>query len=92
MVGDRLDTDIEGANAVGCASLLVLSGVATLDDLLSARPDRRPTYLAEDAAGLLTPHPEPELTDAGARCGGWQVNLERGALRLGSADGQHGQA
>ena len=27
VVGDRLDTDIEGATRVGCASLLVLSGV-----------------------------------------------------------------
>ena len=26
VVGDRLDTDIEGARAVGCASLLVLTG------------------------------------------------------------------
>src|SRR5579875_916966 len=36
VVGDRLDTDIEGANAVGCASLLVLSGVTEPHELLGA--------------------------------------------------------
>ena len=39
MVGDRLDTDIEGAHAIGCASLLVLTGVTWLADLVAAAPD-----------------------------------------------------
>ena len=34
MVGDRLDTDIEGANRAGVASLLVLTGPITTIPLL----------------------------------------------------------
>src|SRR5688572_28124127 len=36
MVGDRLDTDIEGAHEVGVDSVLVLTGVTGLADLVSA--------------------------------------------------------
>lgn len=68
VVGDRLDTDIEGANAVGCASLLVLTGVSTAADLLAASPELRPTYLAEDLTGLLVEHPPTTAIDNGVRC------------------------
>ena len=73
VVGDRLDTDIAGASAVGCASLLVLSGVTHPAELLVAPAGQRPSYLAADATGLLVAHPRPELTADGARCGGWTV-------------------
>lgn len=59
VVGDRLDTDIEGANTVGLDSLLVLSGVSTADDLLRALPARRPKYLAFSLASLDHPSSEP---------------------------------
>jgi glycerol 3-phosphatase-2 len=52
VVGDRLDTDIAGANSAGLSSLLVLTGVSTAADLLNAEPGERPTYLAEDLRGL----------------------------------------
>jgi HAD superfamily hydrolase (TIGR01450 family) len=54
-VGDRLDTDIEGAHVVGIDSLFVLSGSHGADDLLAAPPEQRPTYLAADISGLLNP-------------------------------------
>ena len=38
VVGDRLDTDIEGANRVGYDSLLVMTGVTDLATLASAAP------------------------------------------------------
>jgi glycerol 3-phosphatase-2 len=53
--GDRLDTDIAGANAAGVESLFVLSGASRLQDLVSAPPVARPTYVAADLAGLLEP-------------------------------------
>jgi len=53
--GDRLDTDIEGANAAGLDSLFVLSGASRLKDLAFAAPTARPTYVAPDLTGLLEP-------------------------------------
>jgi glycerol-1-phosphatase len=84
VVGDRLDTDIEGARRAGAASLLVLSGVATPADLLAARPDHRPDLLSPDAAGLLTPHPPVTATDGGCACRGWQVDATGDTLVLRS--------
>ena len=84
VVGDRLDTDIEGANAVGCHSLLVLSGVTSAGDLLRAAPPSRPTYVADDLSGLLEPHPRP-VDDADAiTCGAWRVTWPEGGLLLTS--------
>ncbi|MCB9412936.1 MAG: HAD-IIA family hydrolase [Actinobacteria bacterium] len=53
VVGDRLDTDIAGARGAGLASLLVLTGVSTVSDLLTAPPAQRPDYLAVDLRALL---------------------------------------
>ncbi len=58
-VGDRLDTDIEGANNVGIDSLFVLCGSHGPQDLLLAPVAQRPSYVAEDLGGLLLP-PVPE--------------------------------
>lgn len=82
VVGDRLDTDIEGANAVGCASLLVLSGVTSPAELLAALPERRPSFLAADLTGLLAAHDAPHEVDGGAVCGRWRASSESGGLTL----------
>ncbi|MFD9667821.1 HAD-IIA family hydrolase [Rhodococcus sp. NPDC059968] len=58
VVGDRLDTDIEGANNVGLDSLLVLTGVSTAVDVLRAAPEQRPTYLASELDALNRPAEE----------------------------------
>jgi hypothetical protein len=87
VVGDRLDTDIEGANAVGCASLLVLSGVTRARDLVEAPASLRPTYLADDVRGLLTAHPRPREVESGAECGNWQARWEDNELRLAARPG-----
>jgi hypothetical protein len=84
VVGDRLDTDVEGANAVGCASLLVLSGVTSPAELLAASPDHRPSYISVDLAGLLEAHDAPREADRGVVCGCWHASAtqERLTLRL----------
>ncbi|HEY0698664.1 MAG TPA: HAD hydrolase-like protein, partial [Micromonospora sp.] len=55
VVGDRLDTDIEGAVRAGMDSLLVLTGVSSALDLLQAPAALRPTYVAFDIGGLFAP-------------------------------------
>jgi HAD superfamily hydrolase (TIGR01450 family) len=83
VVGDRLDTDIEGASAVGCASLLVLTGVTGVAELLAAPERLRPGYLARDVGGLLQPHPAARQNDEGWSCRGWHAaRTEAGAILL----------
>jgi glycerol 3-phosphatase-2 len=65
VVGDRLDTDISGANATGLPSLLVLTGVSTAADMVHAAAAERPRYVAPDLRALfadsdtlrIAPHP-----------------------------------
>jgi HAD superfamily hydrolase (TIGR01450 family) len=89
VVGDRLDTDIEGAVRAGADSLLVLTGVSGPADVVLAPPRQRPAYLAHDLTGLLEPHPAVTVTQAAAgtsangagpafRCGGWTARLVPG--------------
>jgi glycerol 3-phosphatase-2 len=90
VIGDRLDTDIEGAVRGHADSLLVLTGVSTPADAIAAPPSCRPSYLARDLGGLLTPHPEvARAGDDGWSCGGWTARLvpDGGKLDLsGSGD------
>ena len=53
VVGDRLDTDIEGAARLGWDSMLVLTGVSGREDV--ERLGIVPTVIAEDVSGLLAP-------------------------------------
>jgi HAD superfamily hydrolase (TIGR01450 family) len=86
VVGDRLDTDIEGASAVGCPSLLVLTGVTSAVELVAAPPKLRPTYVATDVGGLLMPHPDVVVSgERVASCGAWRATRAEGSdatLRL----------
>lgn len=88
MVGDRLDTDIEGARNAGMDSLLVLTGVTGLPDLVAAPPQLRPTYLSSDLGGLGRPHEAPERRGEHWVLGDWRARVAEGALevRAGAAD------
>ncbi|MEU0683034.1 HAD hydrolase-like protein [Streptomyces albogriseolus] len=82
VVGDRLDTDIEGAFNGGVDSLLVLTGVTDGAQLLAAPPHHRPTYVDADLRGLLTGQPEVVEDGGGFRCGGWTAAAGAGRLEL----------
>ncbi|MGP3954250.1 HAD hydrolase-like protein [Streptomyces sp. 7N604] len=89
VVGDRLDTDIEGAYVGGVDSLLVLTGVTDAAQLLAAPPRHRPTYVAADLRGLLAGQPgvvEAERGGVDGRgsfvCGGWTASVRDGEAAL----------
>jgi glycerol 3-phosphatase-2 len=58
MIGDRLDTDIKGANRAGLDSAVVLTGIDQGKQILAAAEDERPTYILEDLRGLHEAYPE----------------------------------
>lgn len=72
VVGDRLDTDIQGGRAAGMPTLLVLTGVSDAAELLAAPPEARPDYVGADLDALdrtpdeLAPGPRPGWTVRGA--------------------------
>jgi glycerol-1-phosphatase len=76
MVGDRADTDLDGAHRLGWSTALVLSGVTRPADLpdLAAAPD----HLLADVGGLLDP-PGPAVrpaTDADRDAAGGLLGAE----------------
>jgi glycerol 3-phosphatase-2 len=83
MIGDRLDTDIAGADGL-MDSLLVLSGVTGAAALLAAPVGQRPTFVGADIAALTE---DPEVLRIGARPG-WRCTVTDGELVLhaGSAE------
>jgi glycerol-1-phosphatase len=56
-IGDRLDTDILGANRAGIPSVMVLTGIDHAKQVIAAAPDSRPRFLLEDLRGLSEPYP-----------------------------------
>ncbi|MGH2604067.1 MAG: HAD hydrolase-like protein, partial [Dehalococcoidia bacterium] len=85
VIGDRFDTDIEGAVRAGYDSLFVLTGVGTAADLLTVAPDVRPRYVTDSATDLVAPYPEIEFADGRARCREWVAAVDGEVLRLGGA-------
>ncbi len=73
VVGDRLDTDIEGGRRAGAPSLLVFSGVTTPGTLLAAGPQHRPDLIADDVSGLTRAHPAVTADGEDWVCRGWRA-------------------
>ena len=82
MVGDRLDTDIEGARVVGVDSLLVMTGVTGLPELVRVAADARPTYLGLDLGALLEPPGRAERHGDIWSVGGWECAAPGGRLQV----------
>jgi len=86
VVGDRLDTDIEGANAAKLPSLMVLTGVNTARDAVYAEPARRPTFIGHDLRSL---HQDGEQLAVGPQPG-WRVEVDDRAVTVGATGADDG--
>jgi HAD superfamily hydrolase (TIGR01450 family) len=82
MVGDRLDTDIAGAHAAGIDSLLVLTGVTDLEQLLAADPEERPTWIAQDLTALARAGQRASEAGGGWQAGPWTASTGSGTLTV----------
>lgn len=93
-IGDRLDTDIDGAAAAGVDSAWVLTGVHAPSDLVAAdRP--APTYVLSSLAELHEPYAAPWRSGEGWACGDHHATVARaadGPVELRISSGVHGHA
>ncbi|GAA4380803.1 HAD-IIA family hydrolase [Agromyces bauzanensis] len=90
VVGDRLDTDILGANRAGMSSALVLTGIDRAKQVLAADATSRPDFILGDLRGLHEPYPVVESVRGGAvRVGAARVRVLGNRVEI-VADGDGG--
>jgi HAD superfamily hydrolase (TIGR01450 family) len=88
MIGDRLDTDVRGGSAAGLSTLLVLTGVHGVAELLGAEGPDVPDYIGVDLGVLHEEYPDLEVqeTPNGVKVtcrGAWAQLDERGQVKVG---------
>lgn len=81
-LGDRLDTDILGADRAGIASALVLTGIDRPKHVLAAPAGSRPTYILGDLRELHEPYPEVQVRDGVATVRGARVAIDGPDVRI----------
>lgn len=84
-IGDRLDTDIEGAVNAGIDSLMVFSGAHGKADLVRAHSQAHPTYIGSDVGALLRPARTARTDQESSRCGQQEACVDHGQVRLVTA-------
>lgn len=84
-LGDRLDTDILGANRAGIESALVLTGIDRPKHVLAAPEGSRPTYILGDLRELHEPYPEVHVGDGVAAVRDARVQIDGPDIRILSA-------
>ncbi|MFT3798705.1 HAD-IIA family hydrolase [Microbacterium sp.] len=87
-IGDRLDTDIAGAQAAGIDSVLVLTGIDRPKHLLAAPPNSRPTFILGDLRELHEEYPDTvvagdvtSVRDAAVRIDGPDIHIVSAGTR-----------
>jgi glycerol-1-phosphatase len=86
VIGDRLDTDIAGANAAGMPSLMVLTGVNSARDAIYAVPAQRPTYIGCDLRSL---HQDADMLAIGPQQA-WQVDTGEETVTVSACGDDNG--
>jgi glycerol 3-phosphatase-2 len=81
-LGDRLDTDILGANRAGIPSALVLTGIDRPKHVLAAPTGSQPTYILSDLRELHEPYPSAQVKDGVVIVGGAKVRVEGPDVRI----------
>jgi HAD superfamily hydrolase (TIGR01450 family) len=85
-VGDRIDTDIIGANRAEIDSVLVMTGISTRKEVLGIKPEGRPTYIIGDLSELNSPYEQPKQTKRGFKSGKTLVELLGNKVRVIDGD------
>lgn len=75
-IGDRLDTDILGANRAGIDSALVVTGVDRPKHVLAAPAGSHPTYILGDLRELHEPYPKTKVKDGVTFVGDAAVRID----------------
>ncbi|HYI50436.1 MAG TPA: HAD-IIA family hydrolase [Microbacterium sp.] len=81
-LGDRLDTDILGANRAGIPAALVLTGIDRPKHVLAAPAGSQPTFILGDLRELHEPYPEASVRDGIVTVGGAKVRVEGPDVRI----------
>lgn len=81
-IGDRLDTDIAGANRAGIASALVLTGIDRPKHILAAPATSRPDFILEDLRQLFEPYPQTVTKGDTTTVGDASVRIEGTEIRV----------
>src|SRR5690606_21798394 len=87
VVGDRLDTDIDGAYRSGADSLLVLTGVTDPEQLVAADVRYRPTYVSEDLRALLEPGANAAVAAGRTDYPSWTAGIVGGRVVVEPVEG-----
>lgn len=81
-LGDRLDTDIAGAQAAGIRSALVFTGIDRPKHVLAAPPTSRPDFLLGDLRELHEPYPVTRVKGDVTIVGDARVAIDGADVRI----------
>lgn len=81
-IGDRLDTDIAGAQAAGMPSVLVLTGIDRPKHVLAAPLNSRPTFIVSDLRELHEPYPTVITSGTTTTVGASSVQIDGVDVRI----------
>lgn len=86
-LGDRLDTDILGANRAGVPSALVLTGIDRPKHVLAAPAGSQPTFILGDLRELHQPYPRTIVRDGAVTVGESTVRIAGADIEILSTGG-----